>query len=137
MDYKKKFVERRNSQRYKVKNDMIVRIECHQSPYRSQLCQLVDINLNGLAFHYYIDGNREGLHGSLELDILLKTNAFIVNDIHGKIISDFVIPNELNPHPIRTRRCSVQFGKLKLEQISRLEGLIRNHTTSNVMGAIL
>jgi hypothetical protein len=124
MDYKKKFVERRNSQRYKVKNDMIVRIE-------SKLCQLVDINLNGLAFHYYIDGNREGLHGSLELDILLKTNAFIVNNMHSKIISDFVIPNELNPHPIRTRRCSVQFGKLNLEQISRLEGLIRDHTTSN------
>ncbi|MEE9567610.1 MAG: hypothetical protein V3W17_08950, partial [Desulfobacteria bacterium] len=82
----------------------------------------------GLAFCYMA---RKKQPNGLSLDIFLTDGDFYLSYVPFKAVFDSEISNNIAGYtPIR--RCRVQFGDLTEIQLSHLEHLIENHTTSEV-----
>ena len=114
-------VERRRYKRFKVQEGASVVFRAHSI----ELGQIIDVSRNGLAFRYV--SSQQPSSGLFELVILSSDGGFYLDEIPFKIVSDF----ETNDDPISfsiTRRCGVQFEKLRRKQVSRLEYFIQNHT---------
>ena len=125
MTNKKQIVERREHKRFKVQEGASVVLRAHSI----ELGQIIDVSRNGLAFCYV--SSQQPSSGSFELVILSSDHGFYLDEIPFKIVSDF----EMNDDPLSfstTRRCSVQFGKLRRKQVSRLEYFIQNHTIVDI-----
>jgi hypothetical protein len=121
---KKKSAERRKHKRIRVKSGAFVGV----GPHFNQVGPLVDISTGGLAFCYMA---RKKQPNGLSLDIFLTGGDFYLSYLPFKAVSDSEIPNNTAGYaPIR--RCRVQFGDLTEIQLSHLEHLIENHTTSEV-----
>ncbi len=121
---KKKSVERRKHKRIRVKSGAFVGV----GPHFNQVGPLVDISTGGLAFCYMA---RKKQPNGLSLDIFLTDGDFYLSYVPFKAVFDSEISNNIAGYtPIR--RCRVQFGDLTEIQLSHLEHLIENHTTSEV-----
>ena len=121
MAIKKQIVERRRHKRFKAQMGASVVLRAHSI----ELGQIIDVSRDGLAFRYV--SSQQPSSGSFELVILSSEADFYLDEIPFKIVSDF----ETNDDPFSfsiTRRCSVQFGKLRRKQETQLEYFIKNHT---------
>lgn len=116
-------VERRENERFHLQKRAHVVLR----PHYTELGQLEDISMNGLAFRYFAMG--EPSNESLELDIYSMDDDSYVKRIPFKTVSDSET-GEVCFGCVTTRRYSVQFGKLTDNQISQLEHFIQNHTTA-------
>ena len=123
MTPEKKFVERRQLRRYKVKQGAFAAM----MPVSNKLGQIVDLGKGGLAFFYIqIDnGNNEGA----ELDIFVSNKEFYLPKLPVKKVSDVLVPNKIPNNPIVIRRHGVQFKELTPEQNARLDAFIQHYTT--------
>ena len=141
MDNRKKFKERRNHPRFKVKRGAVAAViktasekqeqgkdvPMNEAPIASiQMGQIINISKGGLAFRY-IDG--ETLFSELfDLDILFVQNSFYLKKMPGKTV--WVSPALRKP-PISlltTNEQGVQFGDLTPLQISQLDFFLKNCT---------
>ena len=121
---KKKSAERRKHNRIRVKSHAFVGV----GPHFNQVGPLTDISTGGLAFCYTA---RKKQPNGLSLDIFLTDGDFYLSYVPFKAVFDSEISNNIAGYtPIR--RCRVQFGDLTEIQLSHLEHLIENHTTSEV-----
>ena len=123
MTPEKKFVERRQLRRYKVKQGAFAAM----MPVSNKLGQIVDLGKGGLAFLYiHIDnGNNEGA----ELDIFVSNKEFYLPKLPVRQVSDVLVPNKIPNNPIVIRRRGVQFKELTSEQTSELDAFIQRYTT--------
>jgi hypothetical protein len=130
---KKEIVDQRKHKRYGVPTGSFVVLGSHGSI----IGQIIDISLGGVAFRYM---NSRQPRDESYLDIFLTEGDLSLGKVPFKTISDCEIPNTVlykvvDPIPIgykAMKRVSVQFAQLTSHQISRLENLIRSHTTGEV-----
>jgi len=122
----KKQGDRRRHKRFHVRDTAFV--VCRAPwPLPTNVGQITDISVDGLAFSYIAGEKRS--NNSSELDILLGNRSFYLDKVPFKTISDCKAPNKVPFSSIEMRRCGVQFGKLTPDQISQLKNFIWNHTT--------
>jgi len=115
-------VERRENERFRVKNDAFVALR----PHYTKLGQISDISMGGLSFHYM---SREELpNESFDvLDILVTNDDFFLEKVPFEIVVDLELTKVPLSH-VTIKRCSVRFGALTDDQRSQLEDFIDNHT---------
>ena len=95
----------------------------------SKLGQIVDISQGGLSFRYIDIGERP--NSSLKVKLSIKhNNGFKLEDIPFKTIYDLRATKEFPFSSTRIRRRGGRFVALSQEQISGLEYVIQNYTTS-------
>ena len=123
MTPEKKFVERRQLRRYKVKQGAFAAM----MPLSNKLGQIIDLGKGGLSFHYIHvdDGSNEGS----ELDIFVSNKEFYLPKLPVKNVSDVRVPNKIPNNPIVIRRHGVQFKELTPEQTSMLDSFMHRYTT--------
>ena len=125
----KKQVDRRRHKRFHVRDTAFVVFRAPW-PLATNVGQITDISMDGLAFSYIAGEKRS--NSSSELDILLGNRSFYLDKVPFKTVSDCKTPHKVPFSSIEMRRCGVQFGKLAPEQISQLKNFIWNHTTGEV-----
>jgi serine/threonine protein kinase len=91
----------------------------------AQMGQIVNISKGGLAFRY-ID-NQEVSKDLFNLDILFACDAFHLQDIPYKKISDLDTVGTSSIGIFKMKQQGVQFGKMMPGQISQLDYFIQNH----------
>ena len=117
----KQQVERRKQKRFSVSNGAFVALR----PDYLKVGQVTNIGMDGLAFTYLMDDGKPDR--SFELDIFLADQAFYLQGVPFRTISDFRI--EGSPFSsVRTRQMHVQFRDLTPDQKAHLEYFIENHT---------
>lgn len=92
----------------------------------SKMGQILDISRGGLAFRYIDIGDRP--RESCVLDILREENAFRLENITFRIISDLDASKDYPFSTIPMRRCGGQLTGLSDRQIHDLEYLIESFT---------
>jgi hypothetical protein len=126
MKTSKVFFERRSQNRFQVQKGAFAVLR----PQFANLGQIKDINCEGLAFLYSPTGNRA--KGSLELDIFLVGNVFLLERVPIKTTYDIKIFKRNHTNSLRMRRRGVQFGELSQSQLSQLEYFIHNYSMGKV-----
>lgn len=114
-----KKTERREHQRYRVKEDALV-----ISP--EVVGQITDISLGGMAFRYADKTNSSQL--SEELDMFLSNDDFYLDSVPFTTVSDRTLLTVSPYSSMAMRHCGVQFGQLSPSQKSQLEQFIESHT---------
>jgi hypothetical protein len=115
-------LERRKHKRFQVQDDAIAVLR----PIVDKRGPIIDISRGGLAFRYITA--KESLDRSLKLDILLPDLSFYLGHLPIRTVRDFEVTSEYALGSTKTRRCSVQFGKLTQKQISQIESFMVKHT---------
>jgi hypothetical protein len=123
---KEEHKERRKYIRFRAKDGALIELRS----LRGRLGEIIDISKGGLAFRYIDIGDRP--KGSFELDIFLKETGFRLEKVPAKTISDLETKKYFPYSTTKTRRQGVQFGKLRRQQISKLDDFIKNYTTGEV-----
>jgi hypothetical protein len=121
MTNRKERVEQRKHKRFEVPIGMFVSFK----PHGAKLGEVINISRGGLAFRYF--GGKEPSDGSNKLNIFLEEGGFHLNDVPFRTVTDFGT-YQIRFTSVTMRRSGVQFGELTHHQMSRLEGLIQNHT---------
>jgi len=114
-------VERKKNNQYKVQNDTFVVLRSNDT----KVGRIIDISMDGLAFHYI--GKENSLDETGELGIISAENSFYLYNVPCKILTDCKVYKN-HPSPISMRRCDVQFQKSTKDQRSQLEHFIQNYT---------
>ena len=127
MPRKKKQIERRKYERFRVIGDTFVILG--SSSY--QKCLIIDISMGGLSFRYY-EGTTEikefSTTDSGKLDLIRSDDIFSIRQIPFKTVYDIEIENEISMHSFRTRKRGVRFTRLTRRHRSQLEQFIKEHT---------
>ncbi len=111
MKDKKKMPERRKHKRVKPKNCSV--------EVDSQLGEIIDISMGGIAFTYM---DRDSRFKSAEgIGLTCGESEVCFDELPIRIISDCAIGNGISI----VRRCNAKFGKLTSKQIDLLERLIK------------
>jgi hypothetical protein len=114
--------ERRKEKRYQVKKGAFAALR----PLYEKIGRVTNISQGGLAFRYMDTGSQE--KGTRELDIFMISNAFRLDRIAVRIISDLNVPKKPFPGSLSLRHCRVEFGELNPDQAVQLDYFIRNYT---------
>ena len=117
--------ERRKEKRYQVKKGAFVAVR----PLYEKIGRVTNISQGGLAFRYMDTGSQE--KGTRELDIFVISNAFRLDRIPVRIISDLDVPEKPFPGSLPLRDCRAEFGELNRDQAVQLDYFIRNYTLSH------
>jgi hypothetical protein len=117
--------ERRKHKRYPVKNGAFAVL----GPPSTKIGQIINISMGGLAFGYI--AGKEPSDTSFELGILLAEDSFHLTKVPFKTVSDQEA-KEVPFSSLTMRRCGVQFGELRPNQMSQLEYFMQNHTIGEV-----
>jgi len=126
MTPEKKFVERRQLRRYKVKQGAFAAM----MPLSNKLGQIIDLGKGGLSFHYiHVD---DGINDGSELDIFVSNKEFYLPKLPVQKVSDVLVPNKIPNNPIVIRRHGVRFQELTPDQIYELDAFIQRYTTEEV-----
>jgi hypothetical protein len=118
-------IERRKHKRFQVQNGAFVIL----TPPDTKVGRIMDISMGGLAFHYV--GRADPSNKSTKLSIFSGDCSFYLYKVPCETILDsraYVSHSA----PISIRRCSVQFGELTHNQVSRLEHFIQDYTANEV-----
>jgi hypothetical protein len=91
----------------------------------AKLGKIDNISLGGLMFHH-VDGKTR-VSKTLVLDILLASSGFYLANIPFKIITDGVVPDDIPDNLFETRQVRLQFQKLNVDQLDKLNKFIFNH----------
>lgn len=118
----KERIERRNSRRYPVKKGAFAAVR----PLYAKIGRVTDICKGGLAFRYMDTGSQE--RGARKLDIFVIGNAFRLDKIPVKIISDLDMPKESSSGSFAMRHCRVEFSELDQTQTDQLDYFIQHYT---------
>ena len=114
-------MEQRKHKRYHAKKGAFAAVR----PLYVKIGRITDISQGGLAFRYMVTESQED--ASNELDIFLIGNAFHLDRIPLKTISDLTIAERSSPRSLAIRRCGVQFGELTQDQKLQLDLFIQHH----------
>jgi len=114
-------LERRKHKRFQVQDEAIAVLR----PIVDKRGPIIDISKGGLAFRYITAQESSGR--SSKLDILLPDLSFYLGHLPIRTVRDFEVTSEYALGSTKTRRCSVQFGKLTPKQISQIESFMENH----------
>ncbi|MBW1771210.1 MAG: PilZ domain-containing protein [Deltaproteobacteria bacterium] len=117
--------ERRRHKRFQVQNGAFVVL----TPSDTKVGRIMDINMNGLAFHYI--GTEEPSNESTEISIFSGDCGFYLYRIPCETVVDLKAYAS-HSAPISIRRCSVQFGDLTPDRVFRLEHFIHKYTEDEV-----
>ena len=98
-------------------------------PHFSRVGPLTNISMDGLTFRYKA---RKKQPDGLSLDIFLTDRDFYLSYVPFRTVSDIKIPGSPSEF-ISTRKCTVQFGDLTSNQVSRLQDLIQSYTDHRVL----
>jgi len=91
-----------------------------------QMGQIVNISKGGLAF-CYID-SKEKSNVLSELDILFAHDAFYLNNVPFRTISDFDTVSRFTIGTFKMKQQGVQFKKMNSSQLAQLNYFVQNHT---------
>ncbi len=119
---RKKFIERRKQDRFKVRDDAFVSIK---SDHCAKIGSIRDINRDGFAFMYI--GKENQIYGPLEVDIFYSGSGVYVQKLKSKTISDFKIDKKAPSSSLAIRQCCMQFCEPTDDQISHLENFIQKY----------
>jgi hypothetical protein len=92
----------------------------------SKMGQILDISRGGLSFRYIDIGDRP--RKTCVLDILRDDNAFRLENVGFKVISDLDASKDFPFSTIPMRRCGGEFTGLSNGQIYDLEYIIESYT---------
>ena len=146
---KNKSNERRENQRYYVKNHVfaVVRSKDHRLNQIEKMSkgeiafavlksnppkmgEITEISRNGLSFTYV--GNETDLSQFKEMDILFADEDFLLSRLPFKPVKDSAILEGRHFQPLSMKRQTVKFSRLSMSQRIKLEHMIRNFTTGEV-----
>lgn len=120
---RRKGSRKRRHPRFRAKDLTFVKLNAE---YEEDIGQLLDICQDGLSVRYYV--NEEQDRNYSDLGIFVHGGDFSIDWIPFRTVSDTELANK-SPFSIVTfRRYGVQFGNLTLEQITKLEYFLLNHT---------
>jgi hypothetical protein len=123
----KELVERRKHERLQIEHGAFVIVQSHDR----KVGRIVDISPEGLAFIYHTSG--EGSVMATQLDIFVAGSPIHMYTIPYRIVSDFEIDSDIHRSMIK-RRCGVQLGTLRPDQIFQLNYLMEHNTIPVVRG---
>jgi len=149
MTNKKEIAQRRNHERFKIKNGAIAMIRPLNALERFKInngaiamirplnalgttqkyCQIINISKDGLAFRY-IDKNG-GLNEPFELDLLFIRDSICFTYLKNVPLKTVWVshePGKTSSSHLKTRQLGVQFGKMTLQQESQLNHFLKNCT---------
>ena len=129
---RKELVDRRQHERFQVHDGAFVVLR-PPAPILGQdidiVGQIMDISRTGLVLRYV--ASQERSDESFELDIVLAGNGFRLNGVPVKTVSDCQMADDAASNSTTARRRGVQFGALTDQQMSQLEGFIREHANGH------
>jgi hypothetical protein len=120
-------VERRKRERCQIQHGAFVILKSCDN----KVGRIVDISLDGLTFIY--DPSGEGSATATQLDIFVAGSPIHMNKIPCRTISDVEIDSDIYRSLIK-RRCGMQFGTLRQDQIFQLNYLVQHNTIPMVRG---
>jgi hypothetical protein len=127
MTSKNEPVERRKHRRFQIQHGAFVILKS----YDNKVGRIADISPDGLSFIYHTSG--EGSVMATQLDIFVAGSPVQMYMIPCRTISDAEIDSDIHRSMI-TRRCGVQFGTLRQDQIFQLNYLMQHNTIPTVRG---
>ncbi len=126
MSGSKDFVERRQFERYQIKEGTFA-LPISSSTKFGKICQ---VSMGGLTVRHF-DG--EEWEGALfESDILFNGSNICLDNVPVKILADIEITTETHFRPLSERKCVVKFEKLTPTHVSQLKDFIENHAKKTV-----
>ena len=149
MTNKKKIAQRRNHERFKIKNGAIAMIRPLNALERFKInngtiamirplnalgttqkyCQIINISKDGLAFRC-INRNGESVE-PFELDVLFIQDSIcftFLKNIPLKTVWVSHEPSKTSSIHLKTRQLGVQFGEMTLQQESQLDRFLKKCT---------
>ncbi len=112
--------EQRQNQRYAADEDLYIVL----SSDPSQLCKVLDLSEDGLAFNY--ENKNGGLpRKKLTLNVILPNGGFNINDIRFKSISETV---SINSDSVPMTRCGIKCSKMSQNRSYWLDYILQNNT---------
>jgi hypothetical protein len=94
-----------------------------------KLGKIDNISMGGLMFQHVV--GKTQLSKTFVLDILLAECGFYLADLPFKILSDFVLPDDIPATAFEMRQVRLQFQNLNAIQQARLKDFIFNHGAQN------
>ena len=91
----------------------------------TKLGKIDNLSMGGLMFHH-VDSKTQ-LSKALVLDILLADCGFYLANMQFKIITDGVVPDDIPDNFLEMRQVRLQFQKLNVDQLYKLNKFIFNH----------
>ncbi len=119
-------MNRRKDKRFRVNAGGFARLRSKPA----KLGKIIDISRTGLALNY-IDRYRQ-LGDSSELDLLFADDAFFIDRVSFKIISDVEISSVPPPKTLKIKRIGLHFEELTDQQSTLLEFFIRDYTKDEI-----
>lgn len=119
-------MDRRKDKRFRVNAGGFARLKSKPA----KLGNIIDISRTGLALNY-IDCYRQ-LGDSSELDLLFADDAFFIDRVSFKIISDVDISSVPPPKTLKIKRMGLHFEELTDQQSTLLEFFIRDYTKDEI-----
>jgi hypothetical protein len=130
MTNKKEIAQRRNHERFKIKNGAIAMIRPLNALGTTQkYCQIINISKDGLAFRY-INKNGE-LNEPFELDLLFIRDSICITYLKNVPLKTVWVshePSKTSSSHLKTRQLGVQFGKMTIQQESQLNHFLKKCT---------
>ena len=123
----KELVERRKNKRFQAKDGALAVLK-PPWPHSIRLGQIIDISMGGLSFRCIAD--EEQFNGSSELSVIFANHGFYLHKLPIKTVSDFETAR-MPFGSMTPRRRSVEFEKLRDDQMSQLQYFIQNHTSGD------
>ena len=115
-------MDQRKNKRFRVNDGGFARFRSKPA----KLGKMIDISRSGLSL-FYID--RSGELGSFsEIDLLFSDDAFYIDRVSSKIISNEETSSCYSPNPLKIKRMRLHFEKLNAKQTALLETFIRRYT---------
>ena len=119
-------MNRRKDKRFRVNAGGFARLISKPA----KLGKIIDISRTGLALNY-IDRYRQ-LGDSSELDLLFTDDAFFIDRVSFKIISDVEISSVPPRKTLKIKRMGLHFEELTDQQSTLLEFFIRDFTKDEI-----
>lgn len=123
-----KIVDRRKQKRFRAPDGAFTIL--WQEPHLTLLGKILDIGRGGFSFRYL--GGKQQMLTPSEVEIVLHTHNFHLQNIPVKTISNVEVEDKMGNGSKTTRRCSVRFAGLSEEQKFELEHFIRKYTSGAV-----
>jgi len=130
MTKKKEIAQRRNHERFKIKNGAIAMIRPLNALGTTQkYCQIINISKDGLAFRY-IDKNGE-LNEPFELDLLFIRDSICFTYLKNVPFKIVWTSHDASKNPsskLTTKLLGLQFGEMMPQQESQLDRFLKKCT---------
>lgn len=123
----KKYKEHRKNRRFWIQQHAYAVLR----PASRRIGQIVDISRGGLSFCHPDTGESHDAN-AYHLDIFMVGDGFYLDKVPFKIVSERKIDIELPDMSIQMKQCGVQFDRLTMDQIERLDIVIEKYTKRQV-----